>query len=85
MAKSRAAFEDNEGEEDPLKQEYSLDPLLEVLAKYKSSSDLSESIKLIYNRLDVDGSGGIGMTEMRDGLPQIISGIKFTGEVSSSL
>ena len=81
MAKSRAAFDEGENEEDALKQDYCLDPLLEVLAKYKSSHDLSESIRLIYNRLDVDGSGGIGMTEMRDGLPQIIHGIQFTGEV----
>ena len=36
MAKSRAAFDEGENEEDALKQDYCLDPLLEVLAKYLS-------------------------------------------------
>ena len=78
MAKSRAAFNEDERHEE--EQHHCLDPLLEVLAKYRSSTDLSESIRLVYNRLDVDGSGGVGMAEMRDGLPQVIHGIQFTGE-----
>ena len=79
MAESRAAFNDD-GEQPELDHHHCLDPLLEVLAKFRSSADLTESIQLMYARLDVDGSGGVGMAEMRDGLPQIINGIQFTLE-----
>ena len=34
----------------------------------------------LYDRLDVDGSGGIGMAEMRDGLPKIVPDMNFLVE-----
>ncbi|MGB1606484.1 MAG: hypothetical protein ACPIOQ_77860, partial [Promethearchaeia archaeon] len=49
-----------------------LDPLMAVLSKYRGAADLIESIRLIYMRLDEDGSGKLGMAEVRDGLPKII-------------
>ena len=50
-----------------------MDPLLAVLSKYRSLEDLAESINIIFSRLDVDGSGGVGFAEMRDGLPRLLS------------
>ena len=34
----------------------------------------------MFSLLDVDGSGGIGMSEMRDGLPKLIPGMNFLVE-----
>ena len=54
-------------------EESFMDPLLAVLSKYRSLEDLAESISIIFSRLDVDGSGGVGFAEMRDGLPRLLS------------
>ena len=61
-----------EVEEDMALTGHCLDPLMAVLSKYRGAADLIESIRLIYMRLDEDGSGKLGMAEVRDGLPKII-------------
>ena len=73
MAKSRAEFDREEilGA-NPELDNHVLDPVMEILSKYRSLPDLEHSIHLIYSRIDVDGSGGIGYSELRDGLPNII-------------
>ena len=62
MSKSRNEIEAEEVLDDnPSLEGHSLDPLMAVLAQFQSSTDLLESIKGIYIRLDEDGSGGIGL------------------------
>ena len=81
MAKSRAAFEHEEVvDSNPSLEAHILDPLLAVLTKYRSQTDLLESISLIYGRLDLDGSGSISYSEMADGLPKLIPNVYFSVE-----
>ena len=39
-------------------EEHFLDPLMEVLSKYRSLEDLIASVSMIFHRLDLDGSDG---------------------------
>jgi len=74
MAKSREAHDQSDViESNPEIDESCLDPLMAVLAKYRSLEDLMESTSLIFARLDVDCSGGVGYDEMRDGLPRLLT------------
>jgi len=50
----------------------SLDPVVEVLAQFRSSADLNLSVKSLFRRLDVDMSGAIGFAEFRDGLRKLL-------------
>ena len=50
----------------------SLDPVVEVLAQFRSSADLTMSVQSIFRRLDVDMSGSIGFAEFRDGLRRLL-------------
>ena len=52
----------------------------QVLAQFESWADLMQSIEGIYMRLDEDGSGGIGLKEMQNGLPKIIADIELSHE-----
>ena len=61
-------------------EEHCLDPLLLILAKYRSWHDLLECIGILFNRLDIDGSRSIGMIELRDGLTAVVPGINVTIE-----
>ena len=83
MAKSRAAFDQEQVlEQNPNLEGHCLDPLMQMLAKYRSSADLLDSIDHIYGRLDVDSSGGIGRTEMKEGLANLLPDqiIDFTND-----
>ena len=39
---------------------------MEVLGKYRSLEDLIMSVSIIFHRLDLDGSGGLGYDELSD-------------------
>jgi ABC-type nickel/cobalt efflux system permease component RcnA len=81
MAKTRQAFEQEDAiRTNPIFDDRNLDPLMEVLAKYRSGPDLYDAIDKIFQRLDLDCSGGVGYSEMRDGLPRMVKGLHFSTE-----
>ena len=81
MAKTRQAFEQEDAiRTNPIFDDRNLDPLMEVLAKYRSGQDLYDAIDKIFQRLDLDCSGGVGYSEMRDGLPRMVKGLHFSTE-----
>lgn len=81
MAKTRQAFEQEDAiRSNPIFDDRNLDPLMEVLAKYRSCQDLYDAIDKIFRRLDLDCSGGVGYSEMRDGLPRMVKGLHFSME-----
>lgn len=47
-------------------EEHFLDPLMEVLSKYRSLEDLIASVSMIFHRLDLDGSDGLGFDELKE-------------------
>ena len=59
---------------------HSLDPVLEMLSGYSSPSDLVDSIRAVYARLDVDNNGSLSYMEMREGLSKLIPGLYFSQE-----
>jgi hypothetical protein len=79
MAKSRKENADADLVDGPQCGHF-LDPLMEVLSKFNSVADLSESINLIFSRLDGDGSGTIGFSEMSDGLHGLIPNVYLSLE-----
>lgn len=58
-------------------EEHCLDPLMEVLSKYRSLEDLVMSVTIIFHRLDLDGSGGLGYDELHD----VSDGLVFRADV----
>ena len=47
-------------------EEHFLDPLMEVLSKYRSLEDLIASVSMIFHRLDLAGSAGLGFDELKE-------------------
>jgi hypothetical protein len=80
MAETRARISQEEANEKHLFEVHPFDPLMAVLAKFKSSSDLLQSIHLIFSRLDESGDGEIDVDEMIEGLPRIVPGVEITKE-----
>ena len=53
---------------------------MEMFSKFRSFSDLMESILLIFERIDADNSGTISFEEMADGLKHLLPNTRFSLE-----
>lgn len=59
---------------------HTLDPLMEMLARFSSPSDLLDTIRAVYARLDADNNGTVSFQEMREGLAKLIPGMYLSQE-----
>ena len=59
---------------------HTLEPLMEKLVGYSSTSDLIDSIRAVYARLDANNSNRLSYVEMRDGLSKLTGGSYLSRE-----